>query len=115
MAGNDTGQRHRRAGGRRPQVPPMDGLNCHLGPGQPGQLVLILAGATVPGVICWPDNHYQTTVVRWLDTNLQSSELTATTYMASGKEKISLFPYAILFKLFDGQIDKKIYIITFLN
>ena len=90
MAGNDTG--HRRAGGGRPQVPPVDGLNCHLGLGQPGQLVLILAGNSSwcgRQAIWWPDNHYQTTVVCCSDANLQPSELAATTYMTS----ISLFPY----------------------
>ena len=55
----------------------MDGLNCHLGQpgsGQPGQLVLILAGNSFlvwPEISLWPDNHYQTTRT---DTNLQPSE-----------------------------------------
>ena len=58
-------------------MPPMDGLNCHLGQpgsGQPGQLVLILAGNSFlvwPEISLWPDNHYQTTRT---DTNLQPSE-----------------------------------------
>ena len=95
MAGNDTGQRHR-AGGEAPgaangwpELPPGARPTWPAGADSGGQQFLVW-----PETMWWPDNHYQTTVVCCPDSNLQPSELTATTQIwLLEKKTISLCPY----------------------